>query len=175
MGMSTASTKPSKISTDGREWRRQRAWELSQAGWWQKDIAAALGVSRAAVCQWIRCAREGGGVAALRSRPHLGGPSRLSAEQRTQIPALLARGAPAYGFGGDVWTAKRIAAVIERTFGVRYHPDHVSRLLRQAGWSVQRPIQRATQRDEEAIARWHEQRWPAIKKRRTTKDTRSSG
>lgn len=59
----------------------------------------------------------------------------------------MARGAEAYGFGGDVWTAKRIADVIWRAFGVRYHPDHVSRLLRQAGWSVQRPIQRATQRE----------------------------
>ncbi len=173
--MSTTSTKPTKKPTDGREWRRQRAWELHQAGWWQKDIAAALGVSRAAVCQWIRCAREGGGVEALRSRPHLGGPSRLTAEQRAQIPGLLARGAPAYGFGGDVWTARRIAAVIERTFGVRYHPDHVSRLLRRAGWSVQRPIQRATQRDEAASKQWHEVRWPAIKKRQPTKDTRSSG
>jgi transposase len=160
MGMSTTSTK----ALDGREWRRQRAWEVSQAGWWQKDIAAALGVSRAAVCQWLKCAREGGGVEALRRRPHLGGPSQLTAEQRAQIPALLARGAQAYGFRGDVWTAKRIAEVIWRTFGVRYHPDHVSRLLRQAGWSVQRPIQRATQRDEAAITRWQEERWPAIKK-----------
>jgi transposase len=157
------------------EWRRRRAWELYQAGWWQKDIATALGVSRAAVCQWIKCAREGGGVAALRSRPHLGGPSKLTAEQRAQIPALLARGAPAYGFRGDVWTAKRIAEVIWRTFGARYHPDHVSRLLRQAGWSVQRPIQRATQRDEEAIRHWREQRWPAIKKRQPTKALPSSG
>lgn len=148
---------------------------MHQQGWWQKDIAAALGVSRAAVCQWIKCAREGGGVEALRRRPHLGGPSKLTAEQRAQIPGLLARGAPAYGFGGDVWTAKRIAEVIRRTFGVRYHPDHVSRLLRQAGWSVQRPIQRATQRDEAAITRWHEERWPAIKKRQPTKATRSSG
>ena len=82
-------------ATDVGEWRRQRAWELHQAGWWQKDIAAALGVSRAAVCQWIKCAREGGGVQALRSRPHLGGPSKLTAQQRRQIPALLARGAPA--------------------------------------------------------------------------------
>jgi transposase len=171
MGMSTTSTQ----GLDGREWRRRRAWELSQAGWWQKDIAAALGVSRAAVCQWLKCAREGGGVAALRRRPHLGGPSKLTVEQRAQIPALLARGAPAYGFGGDVWTAKRIAEVIWRTFGVRYHPDHVSRLLRQAGWSVQRPIQRATQRDEAAIRRWQEERWPAIKKKQATKATPSSG
>jgi transposase len=153
-----------KAGTDVRTWRRQRAWELHQAGWWQKDIAVALGVSRGAISQWIKRGREGG-VEALRSRPRSGGPAKLTTEQRAQIPGLLARGAEAYGFRGDVWTAKRIAEVIGRTFGVRYHPDHVSRLLRQAGWSVQRPLQRATQRDEVAIRLWHEQRWPALKKR----------
>ena len=152
--MSTASSK----ALDAREWRRQRAWELHQAGWWQKEIATALGVSRAAVCQWIKCAREGGGVEALRSRPRPGGPAKLKAEQQAQIPALLARGAPAYGFRGDVWTAKRIAEVIWRTFAVRYHPDHVSRLLRQAGWSRQQPIRRTTQRAEDAIRSWQEER-----------------
>ena len=164
----------SKKASDAGEWRRKRAWELHEHGWWQKDIAAALGVSRAAVCQWIRCGREQG-IDGLRSRPHLGSPPKLTAEQRAQIPSLLAQGAEAHGFRGDVWTAPRVAAVIERAFGVRYHPDHVSRLLRQAGWSVQRPIQRATQRDEEAITRWHEERWPAIKKRRPRKGTPLSG
>src|SRR5690349_2633640 len=105
----------SKKRADVGQWRRQRTWELSEAGWWQKDFAAALGVSRAAVCPWIKCAREGGGVEALRSRPHLGGPSKLPPEQRAQIPALLARGAPAAGFRGAGWTAKRLAAVIWRT------------------------------------------------------------
>ena len=167
--MSTAKRRP-----DAWEWRRQRAWELHQQGWWQKDIAAALGASCAAVCEWIKRAREGG-VEALRSRPRPGGPAKLTAEQRAQIPELLARGAPAYGFRGDVWTARRIAEVIWRHFGVRYHPDHVSRLLREAGWSRQRPIQRATQRDEAAIARWHAERWPAIKKKPARRDTRSSG
>lgn len=164
-----------KRRVDAWEWRRQRAWELHQAGWWQKDIAAALGVSCAAVCQWIKRAREGGGVQALRTRPRPGGPAKLTVEQRAQIPTLLARGAPADGFRGDVWTARRIAEVLWRTFGVRYHPDHVSRLLRQAGWSQQRPIQRASQRDEGAIARWHEERWPAIKKRQPRKGTPLSG
>jgi transposase len=156
------------------EWRRQRAWELHQQGWWQKDIAAALGVSRAAVCQWIKCAREQG-VEGLRSRPPPGAPSKLSAEQRAQLPVLLAHGAEAHGFRGEVWTAPRVAVVIERAFGVRSHPVHVGRRLRQAGWSRQRPIQRATQRDAAAVRRWYEERWPAINKRRATKATRSSG
>lgn len=155
-------------------WRRQRAWELHQAGWWGKDIAGALGVSEAAVSQWIKRAREGG-VAALQTRPRPGATPRLSVEQRAQIPGLLARGAEAYGFCGDVWTADRIGDVLWRTFGVRYHRDHVSRLLRQLGWSRQQPMERATQRDEQAIQDWYEQRWPTIKKKRPTRAIPSSG
>jgi|SRR5579863_2537972 len=167
--MSTA-----KKASDAGEWRRKRAWELYQEGWWQKDIAAALGVSRSAVCQWIKRAREQG-VEGLQNRPHLGCPPKLTAEQRAQIPVLLAQGAEAHGFRGDVWTARRVAAVIEQAFGVRYHPYHVTRLLRQAGWSRQRPIERATQRDEAAITRWYEEHWPAIKKKQARKDIPLSG
>src|SRR5207253_10079167 len=89
---------------------------------------------------------------------------RLTAEQKMQIPGLLAKGAEAYGFRGDVWTAKRVVEVIARTFGVRYHPDHVGRLMREAGWSRQKPVERASQRNEEALKQWSEERWPQIKK-----------
>lgn len=91
---------------------------------------------------------------------------RLSAEQKVQIPVLLAKGAQAYGFRGGMWTVSRVAEVIAQTFGVRYHRDQVSKLLREAGWSRQQPIERASQRDEEAIKQWAEERWPAIKKSR---------
>ena len=102
----------------------------------------------------------------LRAHPPKGVPARLTAEQKAQIPNLLAKGAEAYGFRGDVWTASRVAKVIDQIFAVRYHRDHVGRLLREAGWSRQQPIERATQRDEEAIKDWHEKRWPALKKSR---------
>jgi transposase len=160
---------------DWREERRKRAWVLKQNGWPQKDIAAALGVSEGAVSQWLRRAREGGGVEALTRRPPPGMTPRLSAEQRAQLPALLARGAPAYGFSGDVWTATRVVVVIERTFGVRYSRDHVSRILRACGWSRQQPITRATQRDEAKITAWVEERWPALKKGPTKRERPSSG
>jgi transposase len=38
----------------------------------------------------------------------------------------LAKGATAFGFIGEVWTTKRIAAIIKERFGVSYHPAHVS-------------------------------------------------
>ena len=106
---------------DWREGRRLRAWELHKQGWKQKDIASALGVTQGAVSQWLARGRDGG-VAALRTRTSPGAPARLSARQLAQLPALLARGAPAFGFLGDVWTRARVAEVIKREFGVVYHP-----------------------------------------------------
>ncbi len=157
-----------------REERRKRAWDLKQQGWKQKDIAVAVAVSEGAVSQWIKRGREGGREA-LTAHPPKGMTPRLTDEQKAQIPELLAKGAEAYGFRGDVWTAQRLAKVIESTFGVHYHRDHVGRLLREAGWSRQEPIERAPQRDEEAIKQWYEERWPAIKKKPTSTTTPSSG
>jgi transposase len=159
---------------DWREERRKRAWELKKQGWKQKDIAVALGVTEGAVSQWITSGREGG-EAALKAHPPKGAPARLSAEQKAQMPALLAKGAPAYGFRGEVWTASRVAEVIRRTFGVQYHRDHVGRLVREAGWSQQQPVQRATQRDEAAIQVWKEERWEVVKKSPTGRTNPSVG
>jgi len=151
---------------DWREERRKRAWQLKEEGWQQKDIAVALGVSEGAVNRWIKRGREGG-EEALKAHPPKGVSPRLTAEQKAQIPPLLAKGAEAYGFRGDVWTASRVAEVIKRTFGVRYHRDHVGKLMRKAGWSRQKPVERASQRNDEAIKKWSDERWPEIKKSRS--------
>ena len=82
-----------------------------------------------------------------------------------QLPGILARGPEAYGFQGSFWTCERIAEVIEREFGVRYHRDHVRRLLHRVEWTYQKPGPRASQRDEVAIVQWLTQTWPAMKKR----------
>ena len=142
------------VPRDWREGRRFRAWALKQQGWPQHLIAAALGVTSGAVSQWLRRGREGG-LDGLRCRIAPGPQPKLTAEQRALLPTLLAQGTKAWGFDEEVWTTRRIAAVIEQAFGVRYHPAHVSRLLRAIGWSPQQPIVRATQRDEAAIAAWY--------------------
>ena len=158
-------TLSSQQATDWREGRRLRAWELKQEGWKQRDIARALGVSKGAVSQWMKRAEQEG-IEALKHRPPPGAKAkaRLSEEQRAKIAELLARGAPAHGFRGEVWTCARVAEVIRKEFGVSYHPAHVSRLIRALGLSLQKPMRRANQRDEEAIRHWKEERWPELKK-----------
>ena len=86
---------------DWREARRLRAWDLHQQGWKQGRIAEALGVTQGAVSQWLARARDGG-MQALYSRSPPGAPPRLSPAQLAELLALLARGAPAFGFLGDV-------------------------------------------------------------------------
>jgi transposase len=153
----------SKEAAHWREGRRLRAWELKKEGWSQQRIANALGVSKGAVSQWMRRGREGG-VEALKRQPAPGAQPRLSEQQRGELPELLGRGAEAHGFRGDVWTCGRVSEMIRREFGVGYHPAHVSRLLKALSQSLQKPERRANQRDEEAIERWKQERWPSLKK-----------
>jgi transposase len=137
---------------------------LKQRGWIQRDIAEALDVSEVALSGWLARARDGG-PESLRSRPAPGRPPRLSPAQRRSIPELLWHGPEAYGFRGQVWTCARVARVIEVEFGVRYHKDHVGRLLKGLHWTPQQPIKRAIQRDDEAIQRWRDETWPELRRR----------
>jgi transposase len=149
---------------DWREWRRFRALQLKERGWYQRDIAEALDVSEDAVSRWLTRARDGG-PQVLRSRSSPGRPPKLSPSRKRLIPEFLWHGAEAYGFRGDVWTCARVAQVIEEEFGVRYHKDHVGRLLQELRWTPQTPIRRAVQRDEEAIRHWRVEVWPELRRR----------
>ena len=127
------------------------------------EVAREVGVSRAAVTHWKR-RLERAGVRGLRRRRSSGRPSRLTMTQWRQLFDLLERGAVAAGFETERWTLRRIAAVIERTFGVRYHSRSLGRALRAHGWSPQQPIPRARERDEALVAAWLRRDWPRVKR-----------
>ncbi len=153
--------------------RRKQAWALFRAGWKQGDIAEAMGVSTAAVSQWIKRGRSGG-TKALETPKTGGRPAGLSQAERERLVKLLAKGAEAFGFRGAVWNNPRVAQLIEREFGIHYHPAHVSRILKELGWTPQKPIVRAKQQKPEEIERWWRERWPKLKKRPSKKAGRFS-
>lgn len=129
----------------------------------QAEIARELGVSEAAVTHWKQRLQRAG-MRGLRRRPPRGRPSALSAAQWRQLLRLLHRGAVAAGFESERWTQRRIAALVERTFGVRFHFRSLGRALRSRGWSPQQPIPRARERDEALIDAWLRRDWPRVKK-----------
>jgi transposase len=128
-------------------------------------VARKLRVSRQSVSRWFAQWKRGG-AKALRKAGRAGRAPRLQAEQLRQVEVVLREGARANGFNTDLWTLPRLAQVIERVTGVRYHAGHVWRVMRAMGWTLQRPARRARERNEEAIRQWVAERWPVVKKKR---------
>ena len=145
-----------------REARRLQAWKLHEQGWSQRAIADLLAVSEVAVSRWLKRVRLAGSTKVLHRRKAPGATRRLPRARWRELRTLLRRGAEAYGFHGALWTRGRVAWLIRRHFAVAYSPRHVGRLLAALGWSVQRPLRRARQRDEAKIARWRTERWSAL-------------
>jgi transposase len=166
--------RPRHLTAIQLEERRMAAAQLFHTGGFSDaQIARQLGVTRDAVSKWHAAWRHGG-EARLAVRPKPGRPARLSAAQWRQLAVVIERGARAAGFDTERWTLRRIAAVIARRFGVRYHPRYLDRPLKAHGFSVQRSATRARERDEDMIARWPTHEWVALKKRRSSKVLLSS-
>ena len=162
-----------KGSAEALEVRRRIAGKLLQEGKGVREVARLVGASPSSVSRWKQVL-EREGMEGLKARPHPGRSSKLTPQQKQALAGILRAGAQAAGFPTDLWTLARVAQVIERHFGVRYHPGHVWRILREMGWSPQKPERRARERDEEAIRRWREEEWVRVKKRPTTEAGASS-
>ncbi len=153
-----------KRDFDALEKRRFAAHKLLTAGVHQSEVARRLGVHRQSVSRWAAALNKQG-KDALRKAGRAGRLPRLSQPQKDGIKAALVEGPEAYGYATSLWTIGRVAALIEQKTGVKYHKGHAWKILRGLGWSSQRPVGRALERDEKAIAHWKKKQWPAIKKK----------
>lgn len=145
------------------EARRREALVLVKEGHSLQAVARWLRCAASSVMRWRDAVRRRG-ERAFRVGASPGRPPKLTKRQRQQLVRLLLQGSLAHGYRTDLWTTARVAEVIERHFGIRYHPDHVGRLLHALHWSPQKPERRALQRNEAAIARWKREEWPRVKK-----------
>jgi transposase len=140
-----------------------RAANMLRRGRTQAEVADKLGVSRQSVSRWAATIASTGD-AGLRKAGRAGRVARLDAEQRAKLVSSLKAGALAAGYGTDLWTLKRVRRLIEEQSGVRYSESGVWHVLANLGFSCQRPVGRALERDEAAIEHWKRKRWPALKK-----------
>jgi transposase len=123
-------------------------------------VAEVLGVHPKTVARWVRLARRPGG---LDARPQPGPTPGLTDADLRRLEGLLVRGAKAHGWPNQLWTAGRVARLIDRHFGRRYHPEHVRKVLkRRLGWTSQKPRRKARERNDKEVARWVGDEFPRI-------------
>ena len=123
-------------------------------------VAKVLGVHYKTVARWVRAARKPGG---LDAKPHPGPTPGLTDADLRKLEGLLAKGAKAHGWHNQLWTAARVARLIERHFDIPYHPEHVRKILkRRLGWTSQKPRRKARERDDKEVARWVGDEFPRI-------------
>lgn len=144
---------------------RRQAFALHAQGVSNVQIAKALDRSVRTVQAWLAKARRCG-VEALAAKSHPGAKPKLGARQWRALRQQLLKGARAHGYDTDLWTAARVQELIRKRYGVEYHVNYVPDLLRALGFSRQKPVRKARERDEAEIARWLHEDWPRIKKKR---------
>ena len=141
---------------------RLRAVRQVEQGAHPEDVAAGLGMTRAAVYGWLAKYREGG-LEALKARPVPGRPPKLSGAQLARLYGLVVGNDPRQlRFAFALWTRAMVRELIRREFGVALSEVSVGRLLRTLGLSPQRPLYRAYQQNPQAVARWKAAEYPAI-------------
>jgi transposase len=156
--------KPTYLTREQMEERRLEGGRLLKAGKMSKaEISRQLGVSRATVGDWAKII-EAKGIRGLRKQKAAGSASKLSNPQKQKLKKRLDRGALACGFPTDRWTLDRVQKLIKKEFEVTYHPNYLNRLLRNLGFSPQKPLAQAVEQEKELVEAWLQKDWPRIKK-----------
>lgn len=162
-----------KRDFDQLEKRRLKAAELFERGATQAEVRRKLSASAQSVSRW-HAAWHKGGKTALRKSGRAGRKPLLAPMQLMELEAELQRGPEALGYVTQLWTLPRVAELIHKQFGVKYHPGHVTRILQSLGWSCQKPARQALEKDEQKVRHWKRYRWPQIKKKPVLKAAPSS-
>lgn len=143
--------------------RKQAARLFAKGNLPQAAVARELKVSRMSVSRWRRQWKKSG-KEALRAAPRAGRKPLLNPRHVHRLQGALRKGARAHGFSADLWTLPRVATVIERIAGVRYHPGHVWKILGAMNWTLQKPERQAKERNSDLVDYWKTVRWPELKK-----------
>jgi transposase len=149
---------------------RLMAVERVREGEPASSVIASYGFSRTTIYKWVAAAAKPGvGLKALLSRPATGRPRTLSPRQEQQVFRWInGRDPRQYGFDFGLWTRSVVVSLLERKFGIRLGVTAVGELLAKLGLTPQKPLQRAYQRDPEAIERWRREIFPAIARQAKT-------
>lgn len=144
--------------------RRILAVERVNQGYTQAEVAGFLGVDARSVRRWMQAYRQGG-CGALRAKPRPGRPAHLTPQQTQTVLTWFQRSPTDFGFATELWTAKRVASLIQKQFGVSFNHRYLNAWLTDRDITPQKPQKQAREHDQARIDRWVAVDWPRILKK----------
>jgi transposase len=148
------------LSVQELEARRIKAGKLFTQGKTAYFVAKKFGVSSTTAREWRERWKNG----TLNAQPQ-GRTSLLTDEQKARVSKSIIKGQEAVGYKTQLWTLERITTLIRKTEKTSYKPRSVWHLLHALGFSCQKPVRRAKERNEQAIAQWKQTTWPKMLKK----------
>lgn len=146
--------------------RRYLAVQRIAEGYTTQEVADFLGVDPRSVRRWMATSRQHGAAGlAAQLGPGPGRPPKLTTTQEKIVLRWLSDLPTEHGFPTELWSAPRLAQLVEQEFGVHFHPDYLGTWLRQRGYTPQKPRRVPREQDDEAIAQWLAEDWPRIKQK----------
>src|SRR3954469_13643807 len=146
--------------------RRYLAVQRIAEGYTTQEVADFLGVDPRSVRRWAATSRQQGAAGlAAQPGPGPGRPPKLTTTQEKIALRWLSDLPTEHGFPTELWSAPRLAQLVEQEFGVHFHPDYLGAWLRQRGYTPQKPRRVPREQDDEAIAQWLAEDWPRIKQK----------
>jgi transposase len=146
------------------EYRFALIARLSAEGKKQSEIAAVVQCSQSWVNEVLKRHKLLGGGALKVKGKALGKAPKLSGAELSNLQQMLLSGALHHGFETDNWSRERVWSLIKDKFGVSFHVSHMSKLLRQIGFTLQKPLGRSYRKDDGAEREWKDKTLPALKK-----------
>lgn len=151
------------LSVHELEKRRLQAGRYFDTGKTAYFIERRFSVSSTTAREWRSRWRAG----TLKAQPQ-GNTSLLTEKQKRDVAKRILNGPQAAGYETELWTLGRITSLIATTQKVRYRPRSVWHVMQALGFSCQKPMRRAKERDEKAILNWKQVEWPRLQKRGRT-------
>lgn len=143
--------------------RKQAVVSIRKLGQSPEDVAKTLGLHRGTIYKWLKI-YDNTGMVGLDSTKAKGPEPKLTGIQKQRLYKYLTKNPLQLKFEFALWTIEMIAEVIYRKFDVEYSTVHVGRILKEIGFSWQRPIERAYQQDPEKVDQWLKKTYPSIKR-----------
>ena len=153
----------SSLSREEREKQRLKAAALFKKGVSQSEVARRFKVSAPSVFAWHKAYLQGG-VSALKSKGRTGFQSTLTEDKRKLFKKAILRGPIANGYETNLWTLPRLAAVMKEEIGISFGETWIWKIVRELGFTPQKPQVKAKERNSAAIAKWKSKQLPGLKK-----------